>query len=96
MRVFADSRIRYIFYAAESKDKYPEPWRAELDTQSNGRLGSQSNFVHVFDEVHVASTWKSFRPAFSDFRALLAGVPLHHMVCPFTLSFTVNLPDSRR
>ena len=51
VRVFADSRIRYIFYAAESKDKYPEPWRAELDTQSNGRLGSQSNFVHVFDEV---------------------------------------------
>ena len=87
VRVFADSRIRYIFYAAESKDKFPETGRTELDKQSDGRPSRQSTFVHVFDEVHVASTWTDFRPAFSDFRALLAGVPLHHMVCPFPLSF---------
>ncbi len=73
VRVFADPRIRYIFYAAESKDKSPEPWRAELDKQSNGHMGKQSNFVHAFDEVHVASTWRDFRPALSNFRFFLRG-----------------------
>lgn len=84
--LFKDKRNLYFFYAAESKTKHAGAWHNEFVAQKPlgaPRLGAPADilaFVHVIDEAHVVVTWARFRDSFCDFRALLAGVPLHHTV----------------
>jgi hypothetical protein len=80
--IFAKQANLYFFYAAESKNNHPEVWRSQFFARPIGTGAKASTFVHVFDEAHVGDTWRNFRAAFSNFKALVAGSQPHHLVIP--------------